>query len=328
MPKRKGPTDGLPDASSRLAARGFSRGWMMLKRDRTWKTTFAVLFGIALFAQAAGLFAVGVWAAEEMLRAQTDVRLQLLKTADEQRIQDFFAAVRSQPTVTNATFVTKEQAYELERKTEPEMVDFLEKYGLKNPFFDTISVTLHSLDDYQPLIAFVTNPQWNDVVDPAFLSTVSKQNDQVRQLYEVSQSAKALAGGFLFFAFIILLFTVTELSRVRSETRHDEVMVERLVGAQPFHILMPFVAEAFFLLLGAFALAIAVMIVTLWFLPTLVPAFELGGVLFAYRTHVLDLLDRILVPLVIFEIVGVFALAFLGTWLGAREKVKTEQVLR
>src|SRR3989338_8603751 len=160
-------------------------------------------------------------------------------------------ALQDLPYVAKAAFMTREQAYDRARRADPELIGFLEEYGLSNPFPDAVTVTMTSLEHYRELLHVLEDPQWQRVVDPSFLSDATAEQDYVEALLTLTKGIRSLVLFVLGIGTVTLLFVVVNLTRTRALSRSEEVLVERIAGAQTATILLPFAAEASILLLIA-----------------------------------------------------------------------------
>jgi cell division protein FtsX len=311
---------------SLILRRGTRRGVVTLLRERGWGTTLSTLLGVTLLLQLLLLIGLGIQGIDHLLRAQTDLRLEIQEGATDDGVQEFFAAVKQLPYVEDARYITKEQAYEMERRRDPELVQFLEEFKLRNPFPDTISVTLKSLNDYEQFASFSRGEQWADVVNPAFLSQVTDQESQVYELLHLTNASRSLV--LFFFALVsgVLLFVLMELVRRRSLARSEEIVVERLVGAHDLAVLLPFATEAAILLALSVVLSSVLLVLFLFVLPIIVPALSVEGVFSALRAEMAPLLLAFLPLFFLLELLLVPAVSFAGAWFGMRPWMKSPRL--
>lgn len=315
-------------ASSTLVTfrRGILRGLLTVKRERQWSTALGALFGVLLLVQLLALMLLGLQGIETLLRHRTDLRLEIQEGASDRSIRDFYSALSAEPYVEKASLITKTKAYEEMRTSDPQLIAFLEEFKLQNPFNDTISINLNNLDDYGSFSKFIEDQRWKDVVNPAFLSQVSGQEKQVYALISVTQTAGALMGLILAVTAGALVFIVTELTRRRALARSDEVLVERLVGATPLSILLPFATEATALFFIAIIASAAALVLLLAALPMLVPGIGEGGPLSGLREQVVPLLSTMLPVILLCEILASPVIAAAGAWLGIRPQVESPRI--
>jgi cell division protein FtsX len=301
-----------------LFKRGMLRGWTTLKRERGWGTSLWALLGVVVLAQVFLLACIGVQGVGALLRSQTDLRLQVREGATDRQVQEFFAALQQQPFVSSVAYITREQAYERERRTNPDLVGFLEKFNIQNPFPDTLAVTLGNLSLYEDFEAFVREEAWREVVDPAFLSQATDQEQQLHQMLRLTEAGRSVM--FFFFALTggILLFVVVELVRRRAYLRREEVFVERMSGAQEASVVLPFATEAAVLLSTALALSFVFLVLLLFSLPVFLPAIAEGGTFTALRGEVQTLLLTAGPAIIVAEFLLAPAMGFLGAFLGTR----------
>jgi len=224
--------------------RGIARGMRSARREGGWLAAFGALFGVLLILQLLLFGLLGVQTIQTLLTTRTDLRLEMKAQAKSSQVQDFYVHLQNQPYVQKSVFITKEQAYEHMREQDPELISFLEKFQMANPFPDTVGVTLTSLDDYGRLSEFVEQPRWRNVVDPTFLSQVTDQEKQVQEVLRTVQAGRSLTILILALTGGVLLFLLMELVRRRALDRADEVFIEQLTGAHPLSILLPFTTDS------------------------------------------------------------------------------------
>lgn len=306
--------------------RGIRRGIKTLLRERGWFATLGAIVGVLLLAQILIVVALGVRGTQNLLRSRADVRVELKDTVTDQDVQAFFAAARALPSVSEAVYITKEKAYEEEKARDPELISFLEEFKLENPFRDTVAVTLRSLSGYDAFAAFVKDARWSAIIDPSFLSDASDQEGQIREFIRMTHAGTLLIGVFLGLIGLVVLFVLVELVRRRALARSEEILVERLVGADQTFVLLPFVTEAFFLFLVALILSILLMLAFLQVLPAFIPSLLEGQAFGELRIHVVALLRVWLVPLFLLQLILAPLFAFLGAFLGMRSQLKTPKL--
>ncbi len=305
--------------------RGIRRGVMNLRREQGWITSLGALLGVFLLLQLLMFMLVGIEGARELLKARTDLRLELHDTINQEK-QEFYSALQTLPYIEDTIYITREEAYERTRKNDPELVAFIEEFKLKNPFADTIGVTLRSLDDYAPFKEFVEQERWKDVLEPSFLSEITSQERHVHELLRVTGAVQNTALAILTLTIIAVILVTVELTSHRALLRSDEVLVERLAGATPLGIVLPFSVEATVLFWGAIFLSTVLLTIIGSLLPVLIPALDAGGVLAPLREETVPLLWSNLPFLIIGEIICSPIVALIGAWLGVRRQIAAPNV--
>lgn len=306
--------------------RGISRGVTTLVREQQWFTALGALFGVFMMVQLLVLVLMGLEGMHTLLRNRTDLRLEILTNAQEPDIQQFYTAISQLPYVEDIVFITKEKAYEQTRKDDPKLIEFLEEFQIKNPFNDTIGVTLTTLDTYDVFAKFIEGPQWNSVINPTFLSEITDQQEHVYALLSITKAGRSLTILILSLTALSLVCITTELVRRRAIARSDEVLVERLAGAQPFSIALPFITEAFALLLLAILISASIAFGLAKLLPITMPALQAQGVLEPLQLEMQSLLYSIFPMMILLEIVASPFIATIGAWLGIRPQVHTPRI--
>ena len=302
-----------------LWQRGVRRGVRTAAREHQWVTAFGVLFGVLLLVQLFIIGLFGVRSFELLLRERTDLRLEIQSLASDQHIREFFIELESLPAVASAVYITKEQALASVQEQDPSLSAFINEFGMENPFPDTISLTLRSLEDYRVLRTFIEEDRWNTVVDPSFLTDVTDQESQVFALLEFTQAGRSLVILILVVVGGILMFTVTEIARRRLLSRKEEVLIERLVGAHPLTIFLPFATEATLLLWIAIVASGVLSTVALFFMPSFIPAFGGEGIFGTLGEHVRSLVQLGLPVSFAIELLLAPLIASAGIYIGLRK---------
>jgi len=313
-------------STSLVLSRGIARGIRTLKREHRWKSALGALFGIFLLLQILVVVLLGLEGLQSMLKSKTDLRIELEPTATTEDVQLFVSELQSLSYVADTKYITREQAYEQARLANPELVTFLEEFNFNNPFNDTISVTLASLDDYRSFASFTEETRWQNIINPAFLSSMTDQEKRVEELLRLTQAGRSLTAIILGITALSLIFITMELARSRALNRSDEVLVERLTGATPLAILTPFVTETILLFAIAFLLSIACIGGLLFSLPMLIPALQMDGVMNELLLSTTPLLFSLLPLLLGIELIAIPIIAILGVWLGIRPQVRSPRI--
>lgn len=309
-----------------LLKRGITRGILTLLRERQWMTALGALLGVFILVQLLMLVLVGLEGMQSMLRSRTDLRLEIRAEATDTEVQNFYSAVNTLPFVQDSIYITKEQSYEQTRQNDPELIGFLEEFNIQNPFSDTIGITLTHLDDYDAFKTFVEREEWQHIVNPTFLSEITDQEEQVYALLAVTRAGRSLTIIILAVTAVALVFITTELIRRRAIGRSDEVLVERLVGATPLSIVLPFITEAVLLLAAAILMSSAVLLLLITALPMLIPALQAQGVLSALSAEATPLLRSMLPMMILLELLIAPIIATIGAWIGVHPQVKSPRI--
>jgi cell division transport system permease protein len=303
--------------------RSAKRGIVNVFREPGFGTAIGSLFGVVLLAQIIVLLAVGVQGGLVLLRERTDLRLQIRDTATDAQIQDLYQNIRQLPYVDDVVYVTREQAYERQKKRDPTLIDFLVKFGIDNPFPDTMGVRLRSLDDYPAFLQFLKQPVFAAAVDPSFLTTTTDQERQIVELTTVVRSAQIVLLFIIGLAVVVLLFVVVELIRRRALTKRQELFIEQLVGASRMEILMPFMVEMACMLLLALIASVILSAAIVLLLPFALPVLGSGGI-FGEWSGAAGSVLLVWSPWVIFtELVFVALLSGVGTLIALREQMSS-----
>lgn len=301
--------------------RGFKRGLLLLQREPTWGTTLTLLSVALVLVQLLMVMLLSVYGVNRLLSSQAALRLEAIASASDQDIQTFFAAVHANKDVESVSFVTKEQAYEEQRRRDPELAAFLDQYHLDNPFPDTFVITLTSLDSYDSFRTFIEQDQWQSVVNSSFLSNVNTQERQIRDLLSITDALRSVTYVFLFVACALLLFVVLELVTRTVHLHKDELFLENTLGATPVAVLLPYIAEMTILLVAATIIATALVAALIVLLPLLMPALTADTPFRVFSGEMRPILLYVFPWIVLLELCLMPAIAYVGTFLGAGRKL-------
>lgn len=306
--------------------RGVSRGVRTLTREKQWLTALGALFGVFLMVQLLVLVLTGLEGMQAMLRSRTNMQLEIHTSATDAQVQTFYSTLTRLSYVEDAVFITKEKAYAQTQSKDPKLFGFLEEYNMQNPFTDSMSISLVSLEDYAAFAAFIEKPEWKSVVNPTYLSKVTDQEQHVFALLSITQAGRSLTIIILLLTIVALIFITTELIRRRAIAKSDEVLVERLAGAQPFSIVLPFITEATILLLLSILLSFGATLILIVLLPVMIPSLQPNGILGPLQQEVAPLLGAMLPIIIILEIAIAPLIATCGAWLGIRPQIQSPRI--
>lgn len=279
------------------------------------------LFGVLLLGQMLLLLVFGVNAGLQMLREKTDLRLEILETATDVQIQDLFQNIQQLPIIDDVVYITREQAYERQKQRDPELISFLTKFGIANPFPETIGVRLKQLDDYPAFVQFLKQPVFTKVINPNFLSQTTDQEQQVQRLAEAVAAARSVLLLLVGLLVVVILFVVVELVRRRASAKREELFVEQLVGADRATVFFPFCTEMLCLLALALILSLAFSVCLVFLLPWILPSLGSDGMFGVWSQATVSTLIHTFVWMLLLEFVTVIVLAVLGTFIALQSHV-------
>ena len=168
------------------------------------------------------------------------VRSQLLDTAGVRRVE----------------FVSKQDAYQQQRRKDPEAFALLGE----NPLPDTFRVTPENPDDVLK-IASALAPEaaggGHTPIDRA-IDEVRTRRDDTTKILEVTRFVKLMAGTLATLLIAASIFLIANTIRLSLYARRREVEVMKLVGATDWFIRWPFVIEG--IIVGALGTLLAILL--------------------------------------------------------------------
>ncbi len=309
-------------APSSTFFRGVRRGLTSALREPGWGASIGALFGVLFIIQVLILFTLGIHSAMSLLRERTDVRLEIIDGASLTNIATLRSNLAKEPYVEDVVFVSREEAFEKQRIRDPQLIAFLEKFAIQNPFPDTMGVRLKHLEDYGTLRQFLNDPVYRDTVNPNFLSQSTDQEDQIHKLIAATLAIRSFLIVTVALITLVLLFVIIELVGRRALLRSEEILVQTLVGATPLTILIPFCIEVLLLMFIALLLAGGFLAGVLYAIPAFLPSFSATG-LFAPWTRMFQYTLFMLGPwIAALEIILLPVLALIGSFFGLWTRLK------
>jgi cell division transport system permease protein len=264
-----------------------------LKRNAV--PSFAAMATVLVTVLILGVFIPVVQAttgAANEVRGRVIANVYLVRDADEKDV----ARVRNllendTPHVASVEFVSKEQAYEEQRRKNPE---YYGELGDFNPLPHTFRITPDDPDN----IAKVRNalspvgPGGERTVTDSVIDEVTNREEDTNKILSVTRAVKlttALLAGLLMIASVLLIANTIRLSLF---ARRREVEVMKLVGATDWFIRWPFVMEG--MLVGALGGLMAVLILAVFKIAVVDPLAQEYALIAAPDTMAFPLLVALL----------------------------------
>jgi cell division transport system permease protein len=228
-----------------------------LKRNAV--PSFAAMATVLVTVLVLGVFIPVVQAttgAADAVRSKVIADVYLKTGATQADVDRVGRLIRGLPTVARAEFVSKQQAYDQERRRNPQAYELLGS----NPLPDTFRVAPRNPDQIGQIRDALAPPGaggGRTVADPAIDEVRNRQED-TNKILSVTRMVKltmALLAVLLVVASMLLIANTIRLSLY---ARRREVEVMKLVGATDWFIRWPFVLEG--VLVGALGGVVAILL--------------------------------------------------------------------
>lgn len=179
------------------------------------------------------------------IRTQSALTVELLRSASDQKKQELSTTLRTFPTVEDVQYLTQEQLYEATRESNPDLVNFLEKFKLENPFQDSLVITPRSLKGYHSIMGVLRQEQWRSVVDPSSFPRTVLQRGSHPPLLQLLLPFLPLHTALLLLSSSLLFFLLLQQLHEWMDKRKNEVATLLLLGAPlPLSFLAPTVSSS------------------------------------------------------------------------------------
>jgi cell division transport system permease protein len=262
-----------------------------LKRNAV--PSFAAMATVVVTVLVLGVFIPVVQAttgAANDVRSKVIADVYLKDNATQSDVDRVGRLIRGLPTVKTVEYVSKQQAYEQERKRNPEAYQLLGS----NPLPDTFRVTPRNPDEISKVrdaLAPIGPGGQRTVADPAIDEVRNRQEDtnKILSVTRVVKLTMALLAAMLAIASMLLIANTIRLSLY---ARRREVEVMKLVGATDWFIRWPFVLEG--VLVGALGGVVAVLLLAVVKIAVVDPLAADFALIAAPRTINFELLIAIL----------------------------------
>lgn len=259
-------------SSSLQFQRGVHRGLRTLAREGRIFSSLLTVAALLLLLGLLLLTFLGIEMSSDVLRSNSTLRLEIERTASAEQTQDLYRALQDQPGIMKTELITKDQAYQAVRQRDPSVVSFIDAFGLQNPFPDTITVTLSSVDVYAGLLRFLQEPRWQGIVAPEFLARAASQEEQLTEVLRVTETGSQATFVILSVTAATLLLALISLLHRRILQRSADTQTQLLLGAGPGDLFVPLWTETTILLLGGLLLAAGALAGLSFALPSLLPS--------------------------------------------------------
>jgi cell division transport system permease protein len=219
-------------------------------------------------------------------RVEVDVYMNTNATAaDDTRVQGEISRL---PHVKQVQFVSKQQAYQQQAKTDPQAYALLGS----NPLPDTF----HVIPDNPSNVLLVHSEiagsgTGGGSIDPA-INQVSNKQTQTKQILEVTNLVTITAAVLTVLLVLASILLIANTIRLSLYSRRREVEVMKLVGATDWFIRWPFVIEG--VIVGSFGALLAIIVLGITKVALLDPLASNWTLIAAPRTIAFSLLVAVL----------------------------------
>jgi len=224
--------------------------------------SFAALATILLTMLVVGVFIPIVQAttgAANDVRKRVLVDVYLVRGATQADVARVRAALAQMSDVKRVAFVSKQQAYEQQRKTDPAAFALLGA----NPLPDAFRITPKNPDDVLKIAAQIAPTSAGGRATPIdrAIDSVNTKRDDTKKILEVTRFVKLMAGTLAALLVAASIFLIANTIRLSLYARRREVEVMKLVGATDWFIRWPFVIEG--VVVGAFGTLLAILLLAI-----------------------------------------------------------------
>jgi cell division transport system permease protein len=238
---------------------GFSTREATRALRRNAAPSFAALATILLTMLVIGVFIPIVQAttgAANDVRKRVLVDVYLTRDAKQSDVARVRAQLLETPNVKRVEFVSKQDAYQQQRRKDPEAFALLGA----NPLPDTFRVTPENPDDVLKIASALAPEAAGGGTTPIdrSIDEVRTRRDDTTKILQVTRFVKLMAGTLAALLIAASVFLIANTIRLSLYARRREVEVMKLVGATDWFIRWPFVIEG--VIVGALGTLLAILL--------------------------------------------------------------------
>ena len=224
--------------------------------------SFAALATVLLTMLVVGVFIPIVQAttgAANDVRKRVLVDVYLVRGATQPDIARVRAQLLDTVNVKRVEFVSKQEAYQQQRRKDPEAFALLGE----NPLPDTFRVTPENPDDVLKIASALAPEAAGGGRTPIdrSIDEVRTRRDDTSKILQVTRFVKLMAGTLAVLLIAASIFLIANTIRLSLYARRREVEVMKLVGATDWFIRWPFVIEG--VIVGALGTLLAILLLAI-----------------------------------------------------------------
>ncbi|PKL36989.1 hypothetical protein CVV38_03840 [Candidatus Peregrinibacteria bacterium HGW-Peregrinibacteria-1] len=187
---------------------------------------------------------------------KVDINIYLKETVDPSDINELIKIIGAHQGVENITYISKDDALEKLKLTQPDLSTAFEKYNLENPLPASISIQVKSPTYFEELNTFLSQDRFT----PYFALLNTSENNSI--IDSISTNLSNISG---FVTHLILWLVITLIIggtliifnaiKITIHNRKQEIQIMKLVGAPYWFIRLPFIIESVLYVLLAVTLS-------------------------------------------------------------------------
>lgn len=221
----------MDSAGSVAFRRSLSRGWWFLRGAKGWKMAAVSATASMVLTQLLLVTLAGAGVAANDVLERGAVHLDVEVGTLDQRVQELYAGLRALPTVLDVEYVTGEQLLEEERARDESLDEFLERYGMENPFPDAFVVTPQNGHLYDELREFVQSEDERGGIGAAALGEISAREAAMGESLGTLGAATSAIGLLALLSMIVAFLASVDVALRFGAARRAMARSEQLAGA-------------------------------------------------------------------------------------------------
>ncbi len=173
------------------------------------------------------------------------------------------------PTVTQVTFRSSTEAFEIMRKESPRTIELLERNNISNPFPADLKIITNSVEDHQEVLNTLQS-KYSDQLHPLFNNVINQHSNQLIKVNEENQRIlsnvsenllkfKTVTNQIIYWTILIFVIggvlILMNAIQLAIFNRQNEIHVMKLVGATYSFIRLPYILEGIFYAIAAVMLS-------------------------------------------------------------------------
>lgn len=205
------------------------------------------------------------------LNRKVDIIIYLKDDTEYLTIQQMVYEIKKYPEVEDIIYTSKEQAINTLLQKYPERVDPFEEYGIKNPLPASITIISKNPNDHRYILQKLTESKYSIYFKD---QETNEENDEIiEKLISITNFTKNLLITIIISFGLGATMIIMNALHLTIQSRKDEIIIQKLVGAKINFIRLPFIIEG--IIYGLLSGLISGILIYIFFKKTNILSFEI-----------------------------------------------------
>jgi len=194
----------------------------------------------------------------ESVKDKVDVSVYFKPEVESKEVINVRYRLEELSTVKEVTYVSREEALDKFRERHQddpvilESIDQLEE----NPLSATLVIKANNIDDYQSILSFLDNPDYDELIQDKNFDDNEKVIDQLSTISNKIENIGIIVSVIFVVIAVLIVFNTI---RINIYTHREEIGIMKLVGATNWFVRAPFLIESLIYAVLAVIICLAIL---------------------------------------------------------------------